>query len=226
MNKALDKSIKEAEAKARERDAKVQEENFIDLEAVNQVEEKANKLGYGLYKKKEKNHANFTQTINDNWDIIIRKDYLTNSELTFLMSIQSLIEFNVNAIADRETGQFMTISEISRYLNRNRSGVSSIIQSLIQKGILFEFVNVDEILEFNRSVSSRAIFVNPELFYAGDRNKIDGTLTMLVNKYDKLEKNKILLQWKVWRKPGEQFGKLYRRKTYLQFKKQAKSKMF
>ncbi|RKJ17837.1 MarR family transcriptional regulator, partial [Butyricicoccus sp. 1XD8-22] len=119
----------------------------------------------------------------------------TASELTFLISIQSLIEFNVNAIADRETGQFMTISEIARYLNRNRSGVSTIIQSLIKKGILFEFVNVDEILEFNRNVSSRALFVNPELFYAGDRNKIDGTLTMLVSKYDKLEKNNILLEW-------------------------------
>lgn len=220
MSTTLKKKMDEAELKAKQRDEQILEENYIDLEAVNQVEEKANSLGYGLYKKRDKNYANFTQTINDNWDIVVRSNHLTASELTFLISIQSLIEFNVNAIADRETGQFMTISEIARYLNRNRSGVSTIIQSLIKKGILFEFVNVDEILEFNRNVSSRALFVNPELFYAGDRNKIDGTLTMLVSKYDKLEKNNILLEWKVWRKPGASFGKLYRRKTYLKMKKE------
>lgn len=225
MSKTLDQSLRKAEINAKKRDDKIREEKFIDLEVVNRVEEKANNLGYGLYKKKDKNRANFTQIINDNWDIIIRKNYLTNSELSFLISVQSLVEFNVNAIANRETGQFMTISEIARYLNKDRSGVSTTIQSLIKKGILFEFVNVDEIIEFNRSVTSRAIFMNPELFYAGDRNKIDGTLTMLVNKYDKLEKNKILLRWKVWRRAGEQFGKLYSRKTYLKLKKEAKNKI-
>ena len=225
MNTALKEELEKAERKARQRDLQLEEENYIDLETVTKIEEKANKLGYGLYKIHDRHKASFTQVINDNWDIIIRKNYLTNSELSFLISIQSLIEYDVNAIANRETGQFMTVSEIAKYLNRDRAGVSRIIQSLIKKGILFEFVNVDEILEFNRTVSSRALFVNPELFYAGDRNKIDGTLAMLVSKYDKLEKQNILLEWKVWRKPNERFGKLYRRKTYLKLKKQYKNKL-
>ncbi|MEN1969707.1 helix-turn-helix domain-containing protein [Lentibacillus sp. N15] len=219
MNTLLQKRMQQAESNARKRDESIQQETLIDLNVVNQVEEKANSLGYGLYKKKDKNNANFTQTINDNWDIVIRKKYLTASELTFLVSVQSLIEFNVNAISDRNSGQFMTISEIAKYLGKERSGVSKTIQSLIKKGILFEFVNVDEILEHNRNVSTRALFVNPELFYAGDKNKIDGALTMLVSKYDKLEKNNILLDWKVWKKAGETFGKLYQRKTYLKLKK-------
>lgn len=222
MNTLLKKNLCKAEIKAKERDEKINEQNLIDLETVNEIEEKANKLGYGLYKKKDKNSASFTQTINDNWDIIVRSKYLTGGEMTFLISIQSLIEFNTNAIADRETGQFMNISEIAKYLNKNRSGVSSTIQTLLNKGILFEFVNADELLEYNRNVTSRAIFVNPELFYAGDRNKIDGTLTMLVSKYDKLERNGILLEWKVWKKPGASHGRLYNRKTYLKLKSKLK----
>ena len=215
----LKEVVKRADKKVRERDRKVEEENYINLELVNEIEEKANKLGYGLYKIKDINHASFTQTINDNWDIIIRNNYLTSSELAFVMSIQSLIEFNSNAIVERETGRFMTVSDIAKYLKRNRSGVSQIIQSLISKGILFEFVNVDEIREFNRSVTARTLFMNPELFYAGDRNRIDSTLSLLVSEYDKLEKNGILLEWKVWKKPNKQYGKLYKRKTYLEEKK-------
>src|SRR5690625_3466716 len=134
---SLKKSLEQAEYNARKRDDLVKEKNHIDLDLVNEVEEKANSLGYGLYKKKDVNQASFTQTINDNWDIIIRSDYLSSSELSFIVSIQSLIEFNANAIIDRETGKFMTISEIARYLKRSRSGVSKIVQSLIRKGILF-----------------------------------------------------------------------------------------
>lgn len=218
----LKKSIENAEKNARIRDAEIDREKFIDLKTVSEIEEKANKLGYGLYKIKDVNQASFTQIISDNWDIIIRSNYLTTSELSFLISIQSLIQFHTNAIVDKETGEFMTVSEIARYLNRNRSGVSQTIQSLISKGVLFEFVNVDEIKQFNRNVTARTLFMNPELFYAGDRNRIDGTLALLVCEYDKLEKNGIRLEWKVMKKPNEQFGKLYKRKTYLEAKKKRK----
>mgnify|MGYP001444959831 CR=1 FL=1 len=215
----LKSQIQKAEINARKRDREIENENYIDLKTVDEVEKKANSLGYGLYKKNNKNQARFTQTINDNWDILIKQNYLTGSELTFLMSITALVEFDVNAIAHRDTGQFMNVSEIARYLGRSRSRVSNVIKSLIDKGVIFEFVNIDELLEFRRNVTPRSLFLNPELIYAGDRNKIDGTLAMLVTKYDKLEKNNILLEWKVWRKPGERFGKLYRRKTYLNYKK-------
>jgi|SRR5690625_3729123 len=216
--KSLKDQLNQAEQRARQRDQKIQQKNHIDLEVVNQVEEKAKDLGYGIYKVRSKNQAAFVQTIEDNWDIIIRKGFLTSGELSFIMSIQSLIEFNVNAIADRETGQFMTISEIARYLNMSRTRISTLVKNLLKKGVLFEFVDVEEIKEFNRNVTARSLFINPELFYAGDRNKIDGTLSMLVSRYDKLEKNNILLDWKVWKESGHSHGRLYRRKTYLNFK--------
>lgn len=220
--KTLKDSLDKAEQNARQRDQKVKDAKEINLESMNEVERRANEQGYTIIKTKAKNQANFIQTIEDNWDIIIQKNYLTNPELVFIISIQSLIEINVNAITDRETGQFMTVSEIAKYLNRTRSNVSRIIQSLLKKGILFEFVDAEEIKEFKRNVTARSIFVNPELFYAGDRNKIDGTLAMLVSKHDKLEKNKILLEWKVWKEKGHEHGRLYRRKTFLNFKNNKK----
>lgn len=220
--KVLQRSLSEAESNAKKRDIEVENEKYVDIEVVNEMEERANKLGYGLYKIHNKNQAGFIQTIYENWDIVIRNQYLTNAELAFLISIQPLIEYQVNAIINKETGQFMTVSEIAKYMNKDRTGVSRIIQSLIRKGILFEFVNVEELREFNRNVTSRTLFVNPELFYAGDRNKIDGTLAMLVSQYDKLEKDGLLLSWKVWKKQGHTFGKLYRRKTYLEIKKKSK----
>lgn len=222
---SVQKTLKQAEINSIKRDISNKDENYIDLNTVNKIEEKANKLGYGLYKIKDVNQANFTQTITDNWDIIMRNNYLTSRELTFMMSIQSLIGFDSNAIIDKKTGNFLTVSEIAKYLKRERSGVSKTIKSLITKGILFEFVNVDEIREFDRNVTARTLFVNPELVYAGDRNRINSTLALLVSKYDKLEKKGIRLEWKVWKKPSEMYGKLYKRKTYLELKRNQKKKL-
>lgn len=137
---SLKETLEQAEINAKKRDRLVEEEKYINLEIVNEIEEKANKLGYSLYKIKDMNHASFTQTINDNWDIIIRNNYLTTGELAFILSIQSLIEFNSNAIVCRKTGQFMTVSEIAKYLNRDRSGVSQTIQSLLEKGVLLNLL--------------------------------------------------------------------------------------
>src|SRR5690625_7795831 len=93
----------------------------------------------------------------------------------------------------------MTINEIANKIKRDRAGVSRLISSMIEKGIIFEFVNARELKEFNRNVTSRTLFLNPELFYVGDRNKIDGKLATLVFENDILEKNNIKLDWKVYK---------------------------
>lgn len=218
----LQESLTRAEVKAREGDLKILEQREgleKNLEIIDEIEKQADELGYVLVKKSSKNHSIFTQNISDNIEIIVRENYLTMNELGFLMSIQPLIEYQINAIMNKETNSFMTVSEIAQYLKRDRTGVSRTISSLLEKGILFEFVNVQEIKKFNRNVSSRTLFVNPELFYSGDRNKIDGTLATLVSEYDQLENNGIKLDWKVWRKSGRSFGRLYSRKRYLEFKR-------
>lgn len=218
----LQDSLRQVERGARERDLQIAEQQDSlekGLKIVDEIEKQADELGYMLIKKSGKNHSIFTQNISDNIEIIVRENYLTMNELGFLMSIQPLIEYQINAIMNKETNSFMTVSEIAKYLRRDRTGVSRTISSLLEKGILFEFVNVQEIKKFNRNVSSRTLFVNPELFYSGDRNKIDGTLATLVSEYDQLENNGIKLDWKVWKKSGRSFGRLYSRKRYLEFKR-------
>ena len=220
MTLNMKEKLNEAEKNARLRDIEVEKNNYIDLEKVNEIEKKANDLGYGLYKKRNINQAKFIQTIHENLEVLIKKQYLTNAELSFMLSIFPLIDYQTNAILSKDGKEFLNVSQIAKYLNKTRNPVSKTINSLIEKGILFEFVDIEEIKKYKRNISARILFVNPELFYAGDRNKIDSTLTLLVTQNDKLEKNGMLLNWKVWRKKGETFGRLYRRKTYLSLKNQ------
>ncbi len=217
---ALKISLEEAEKKAKERDFA----KNIDLVEVAKQEQLANDQGFGIYKLKEKNKAYFVQTIQENLEMIILNGYLSNAELGFLFSLFPMVQLHSNAIVKRDTGQFMTVSEIAKFLNRNRSGISTNIQSLLEKGILLEIVDAQEIKEYQRNVSKRPLFMNPELVYAGDRNKINATLAKLVFEFDKLERKKIMLPWKLFLKNGEEHAKLYSRKTYLEFKKQMKGK--
>jgi len=218
----MSNAVKEADKKAKQRDWEVHNATTVtdeDISVIRDIEKKADEQGYVLIKKSDSNQAVFTQNITDNIQTVIQSGYLTVHELAFLMSIQPLLEYQINAIMNKETNSFMTVSEIADFLKKDRSGVSRHISNLLDKGILFEFVNAQELKRFNRSVSPRTLFVNPELFYSGDRNKIDGTLATLVSENDQLERNGIKLKWKVYRKQGHTFGRLYNRKTYLGLKK-------
>ena len=117
----------------------------------------------------------------------------------------------------------MTVSDLATYLNRSRESCSRVLSKLIEKGMIHEFVDAQEIKEFNRNVSRRPLFMNPEIIYAGDRNKVDATLSKLITSFERLERKKILLPWKLWIHHNEEHGKLYRRKTYLEFKKKQKA---
>lgn len=222
--KNLRRKIIQAERNSIKRDQNMKRESSIDLDIVNQIDQKAKNAGYSLIKTRGINRASFTQLIDDNWDLLTQKGYLTNQESGFMLDITPLIQFQTNAIADVETGQFLTVSCIAKYLKRDRSGVSRMINSLTEKGILFEFVDVEEIKKYKRNIHERPLFVNPELFYKGNRNRIDAALVTLVDHFDKLEKSKVLLAWKVFRKPNESFGQLYRRKTFLKLKREYKHK--
>ncbi|MFC3041624.1 hypothetical protein ACFOGI_15360 [Virgibacillus xinjiangensis] len=213
MNRKND--FQQAEHQARRRDA----QNHIDLTTISLEENKANEQGYGLFKLKKKNHAPFCQAIQENLDTVIKSKLLTNSEIGLLLSLMPLVQLHSNAIIDRESNEFMSISNIARYLDRERTSTSKLISRLLQKGMLFEFANVQEIKEYKRSVTQRPLFMNPEIIYSGDRNRINATLSRLVMEFDRLERKKVHLPWKLWLKNGSEFGRLYRRKTYLQLKK-------
>ncbi|WP_067729910.1 helix-turn-helix domain-containing protein [Oceanobacillus damuensis] len=190
----------------------------VNLSSVSQEEKKANDQGYGLYKLRDKNKARFCQAIQENLSAIIKARHLTNSEIGVLLSLMPLVQLHSNAIIDHNNNHFLSISEIARYLGRERSATSKIITQLLNKGMLFEFADVQEIKQYRRNVTQRPLFMNPELIYAGDRNRINATLARLVMEFDKLERQKVYLEWKLWLKNGHEFGKLYRRRTYLDYK--------
>lgn len=191
----------------------------INLAEVNQQEKNANERGYGLYKIKDSNKAPFGQIISDNIDVLRAHDYLTGSDKIFLFDVEPLIEMHSNGIVHRETSQFMSVSNIAAYLRKNVSRTSTTINRLINKGVLYELTNTQELKQFGRSVTQRPLFMNPEIIYKGNRNKINATLSRLVINLDPFERQKIYLPWKVWAHPNEEFGRLYRRKTYLKYKK-------
>jgi hypothetical protein len=211
----------QAERNARERDLL---NSHINLDVVNQEEQKANEKGFVIVKKKETNSAGFVQTLKGNIRVLIEKDYLSFNELGFLIGMTDLYEMHSNAIVHPETKRFMSVSEIAECLNCTREHVSKIINKLIEKGIVYEFANTDEIREFGRPVTERPLFVNPEIVFCGERNRINPTLARLAMRYDKLEKKGVLLEWKVWLHSGKEYGKLVKRKTFLKYKKEKKSK--
>ncbi|PRX40906.1 hypothetical protein CLV97_11098 [Planifilum fimeticola] len=216
----LKQAIKQTDYNARKRDLC----SMVNLELVAAEERKANEQGFTIVKKRDTNKAGFVQSIKENIGILVQSRYLTNAELAFIYSLHPLIEIHSNAIVDPETGQFLTVSEIARRLNRNVKKTSTMINELINKGIIFEFVNAHELREFGRAVSERPFFMNPEIALCGDRNRINATLSRLVLVNDKFEKRKIFLSWKLWLHKGDEYGKLYRRKTYLKYKKEAQKR--
>lgn len=212
---SLRESLEEAEKKARLRELK----QSVDLSEVAKQEEKANVLGYGLYRIKANNKIPFIQHLYDNTELLLKQKYITINELGFLTALGRFISIGSNAIKNPETDQFMTISEIATEFDMNRVTISKTINKLIDKGIILEIVSAKELKMYQRNVNSRPLFINPEIMYKGDKNKIDPMLCDMIMEFDYIEKNKVLLPYKVWHSHNEKYGKMYSRKTYLAKKK-------
>ncbi|WP_193065505.1 hypothetical protein [Oceanobacillus oncorhynchi] len=185
-----------------------------DLSDINDLEQRAHAQGFGIYKINQKNKAVFTQTINDNLETLISSEHLTNAEYTFLFLLMPFVELHSNAIVNAD-GQFMSISQLAATLKRERTRTSKTVSQLLEKGIIFEFVNAQEIKKYKRNISQRPLFLNPEIIFRGDRNRVNATLTRLIMQFDILEAAGIKLKWKLYIRSGEEYGKLYTRKTYL-----------
>lgn len=215
----LKQSLEEAEAKARIRDFNT----IINLDEVARQERIANERGFQIIPKRLKNKIAFNMIGMENLDVLNGSGYLSNVEYGVFYRLQAYVAMGSNAIK-HSNGEFMTVTEIAEKLLMPRPNVSNVIKRLIEKGLLYEFVPVQEIKLYNRNVNARPLFINPELNFRGDRNKIDPALCDMVMKFDYLEKNKILLPNKVWHANNEKYGKLVSRKTYLKLKKEQKEK--
>lgn len=216
---SMRKQLKIAESNARARDLACDPNIQVNLSAVAEQEQKANSLGYGLYKLKQKNKTPFVQHFHENIAVLLERKYMTIQELGFLTALQTYLAMGSNAIKSPKTDDFMTITEIADVVGLTRTNASKTIKRLLEKGLLFEFVNAQEIKKYKRNVSARPLFINPELMYKGNKDQIDATLCDLVMEFDLLESEKIPLPYKVWHSKNSEYGKIITRKKYLENKK-------
>lgn len=214
------RQLEVAEQRARQRES----ERRVDLSEVARQEQKANQMGYGLYKIKKKNKTPFVQMFHENIDILIKEKYMTMNELGFLSALSPFIAMGSNAVKHPETDHFMTITEIASVLGFQRETLSRTVKKMIDKGLMYEIVSAREIKLYKRNVNARPLFVNPEIMYKGNKDEIDPMLCDMVMEYDYIEKSKTLLEWKVWHSHNQKTGKILSRSTYLKNKREGMKK--
>ncbi|MDY7989804.1 hypothetical protein UY286_05220 [Paenibacillus polymyxa] len=198
----------------------------IDLNAVNMEDAKANEQGFMIIRKKQKaaNQTRFSQTIDLNISYLCQAQYLTSAEFSFIFTLAPMLKIGVNAIVDPQTGQYCSVSEIGTFLKRSRQKTSEMISDLIKKGIMYEFANVHELKIHGRHVTRRPFFLNPEILCCGDKNKLESGITQLMVHYNILEKAGIKLPIKAIVEPHGKYGKLVKRKVFLEIQKKRGNK--
>ncbi|KLU61459.1 hypothetical protein CEB3_c21380 [Peptococcaceae bacterium CEB3] len=148
----------------------------------------------------------FPRINGENVYVLTQAEYLTGAEKALIFDLQYLCGVGSNALANPETGQYMSIGGMARELKRDRISVSKWVTSLLRKGIILQIINRQEIEKYGRPVTERPLFLNPEIVFRGDPERISGNLCRLVLENDVLENSGILLERKVsttpWLKPG------------------------
>ncbi|MDU0330504.1 hypothetical protein RW092_09840 [Paenibacillus sp. 3LSP] len=216
---ALKQTLQQAELKAKRR-------TEIDLGKVNDEEAKANEQGFMIVRKRQRavNQTRFSQTIDENIAYLCQIQYLTSAEFSFIFTLAPMLKMNVNAIVDPTSGQYCSVSEIATYLKRSRQKTSEMISALIEKGIMYEFANVHELKIYGRHVTRRPFFLNPEIICCGDKNRLQSGIVQLMIHYNILERSGVKLPIKAIVEPHSQYGKLVKRKKFLEVVKKQKGK--
>jgi DNA-binding MarR family transcriptional regulator len=204
----------------------------LDIDAMSRQMNAAKERGLRVIPLVDKNRAQFAQMIAPNMRHLVKQKYLTTPELAFLTSICGNIEMHSNAIVsyeDNGMGQYLKVTDIAKLMNYSERQARRLISSLIEKGIIYEYVDSLSMKKYGRVVEERPLFLNPEIVFSGNRNKINATLCRLVINADHLEKaskdkKSIKLPWKLWIEHGCEFGRLYRRDTWLKKKKEPQKK--
>lgn len=179
-----------------------------------------------LEKYNPANRARFIQIIQDNWLylLVVKSDYLSQSEISTIIKLCTLTNKYYNLLTEYEkrsgygyidNKQYASISYMAEFFGESRSNFSKKVNSLINKGIIIEDRDKVEKDVNEKKFNIIPLYMNPQICYQGDRNKMYGKLSRLVIEDDILEQNGILLPWKVWIGDYDKYGKLIKRGTYL-----------
>lgn len=179
-----------AESKARKRDFQNQEEKFkqdhhgVNQEEVNNAMETLSKAtgGKELFigtKRSPQSKVRFVQLIQDNWDYALETGFFTDEEMLFLLRIQRFLQFKSNCVVDdihSRSAVPMTQKQIADRLGTSAPKVSRIVNALVEKGVI---VKANGHKAEGVKARTYALFINPNIIYSGDRDKVETTLQAL-----------------------------------------------
>lgn len=137
-------------------------------------------------KRAPQSRVRFVQSMQENLQFLYEKEYLTSREKVFLMDITPYIAFSSNCIVldiKVKNPTPANISEIAKLINSNRSNTSTVINSLKKKGII---AKAESGIEGNNA-KAYAIFVNPHVMYAGDKESVNEALQVMFHKAMKMQ---------------------------------------
>ncbi|MDF9627033.1 MarR family transcriptional regulator [Bacillus cereus] len=189
MTKIVD--FGQAERNAKKRDFAIAENKFkqehndvskSELETAMEIMVKA--TGKNLYigtKKSPQSKVRFAQFMQENLGFLYKQKYLTDREKIFLTEIVPYIAFSSNCIVldiKVKTPVPANISEIAKLIDAARQSTSTVINSLVRKGILFKGLSGIE----GNNAKAYAVFVNPHIIYAGDKDSVNEALQVMFYK--------------------------------------------
>ncbi|HBE2401885.1 TPA: MarR family transcriptional regulator [Escherichia coli] len=185
----------QAEKKARKRDFDLEKLQYaLDHGGVpqefieNAMELLSKATGKELYigtKRSPQSKVRFAQFLQNNWEFLRQSKYLSAREKSFFIDITPLIAFSSNCIVDdikAKNPAPLNISQIASYLGNERANISRIINSLVKKGLLFKG---ESGVEGNNS-KAFAVFVNPHVIFAGDKDNVNEALQVMFHKAMKM----------------------------------------
>lgn len=122
----------------------------------------------------------------ENLGFLYKQKYLTDREKIFLTEIVPYIAFSSNCIVldiRVKTPVPANISEIAKLIDAARQSTSTVINSLVRKGILFKGLSGIE----GNNAKAYAVFVNPHIIYAGDKDSVNEALQVMFYKTMKMK---------------------------------------
>lgn len=145
-----------------------------------------NKELYIGTKRSPQSKVRFAQNLQENVGFLNKNKYLTGREKIFLNDITPYIAFSSNCIVlDIKVKNPIpaNITEIANIIESDRSNTSKVINSLVKKGILFKGESGIE----GNNAKAYAIFVNPHVIYAGDKDHVNEALQVMFYKAMKMK---------------------------------------
>ncbi|OUA97300.1 MarR family transcriptional regulator [Bacillus thuringiensis] len=182
--------FKQVEKNARIRDFENEKEKFkqdhngINQEEVNQAMQVLSKATGGKEifigtKRSPQSKVKFAQFIQDNWDYALENAFFTDEEMLFLLRIQRFLQFKSNCIVNNihsRNALPMSQKQIADRLKTDKSKISRIVNSLVQKGVI---VKANGHKPEGVKARTYALFINPNIIYSGERDNVETTLKAL-----------------------------------------------